>query len=124
MHVVFNDQHRFWKPAPLLHLNLRNFMARQRASMGQFSARRCFCFYSTIALTALTLYYKVLSMTTITHFLFPAPARRSPAAIFVWWEARRLGYNAVMGVTGILALGIMGAFAYLPPGVTGLPPTP
>jgi hypothetical protein len=63
-------------------------------------------------------------MSTITQFLFPAPARRSPAAIFIWWEARRLGYNAVMGVTGIFALGIMSVFAYLPPGVTGLPPVP
>lgn len=63
-------------------------------------------------------------MNTITHFLFPAPAERSPAAIFMWWESRRLGYNAVMGVTGIFSLGIMAAFASLPPGPGTLPPLP
>ena len=63
-------------------------------------------------------------MNTLTHFLFPAPAERSPAAIFIWWEARRLPYNAVVGVTGVFALGLMALIGSLPPGSTELPPIP
>ena len=63
-------------------------------------------------------------MNTLTHFLFPAPAERSPAAIFMWWESRRLAYNAVVGVTGIFSLGVMAVIANLPPGSTELPPIP
>ncbi|HET9439726.1 MAG TPA: hypothetical protein VFO52_06125 [Longimicrobiales bacterium] len=61
-------------------------------------------------------------MSAITHFLFPAPAARSTAAIFVWWEHRRLGYNAVMAVTGLCSLAMMSIVAHLPPGSTELPP--
>jgi hypothetical protein len=63
-------------------------------------------------------------MTTLTHFLFPAPAARSSAAIFRWWEARRLGYNLVMGATGLFSLGMMALVAHLPPGSSQLPPLP
>jgi hypothetical protein len=63
-------------------------------------------------------------MSAITHFLFPAPAKRSTAAIFMWWESRRLAYNAVVGVTGVFSLGIMAVIANLPPGSTELPPIP
>jgi hypothetical protein len=61
-------------------------------------------------------------MSTITHFLFPAPADRRPLAIFKWWETRRLGYNLVMGATGLASLGMMAIVAHLPPGATPLPP--
>lgn len=61
-------------------------------------------------------------MNTIAHFLFPAPAQRAPVAIFKWWESRRLGYNAIMGVTGVFGLGVMSAMATLPPGDGTLPP--
>ena len=63
-------------------------------------------------------------MNTITHFLFPAPAQRSTAAIFIWWESRRLAYNAIVGATGIFSLGIMAVFANMPPGTGELPPAP
>ena len=63
-------------------------------------------------------------MNTIAHFLFPAPAKRSPAAIFIWWESRRLAYNAILGVTGIFCLGLMTAIGSLPPGSTPAPPLP
>lgn len=63
-------------------------------------------------------------MNTLTRFLFPAPAARSAAAIFVWWEARRPAYNAVVGATGIFSLGLMALIGNLPPGATQLPPTP
>jgi hypothetical protein len=61
-------------------------------------------------------------MNTITHFLFPAPAKRAPAAIIIWWESRRAAYNAIIGATGIFSLGIMAFIANMPPGSTGLPP--
>jgi hypothetical protein len=70
------------------------------------------------------LQYKVLVMSEISQFLFPAPAERSAAAIFIWWESRRLAYNAIMGVTGVFALGMMTVAAHLPPGSTELPPIP
>jgi hypothetical protein len=63
-------------------------------------------------------------MNPIAQFLFPAPAERSPAAIFIWWESRRLAYNAIVGVTGIFSLGMMAAIASLPPGSSSLPPLP
>ena len=63
-------------------------------------------------------------MSTLTRFLFPAPAERAPAAIFSWWESRRLPYNAVVGVTGVFSLGMMAIVANLPPGSSELPPTP
>jgi hypothetical protein len=63
-------------------------------------------------------------MSEISQFLFPAPAERSAAAIFIWWESRRLAYNAIMGVTGVFALGMMTVVAHLPPGSTELPPIP
>lgn len=61
-------------------------------------------------------------MSAITRFLFPAPAARSTAAIFIWWESRRLGYNAIMAATGLLSLAMTTAAAHLPPGSTELPP--
>jgi len=63
-------------------------------------------------------------MKTIAHFLFPAPAERSPARIFIWWESRRLAYNAVVGATGVFSLGIMALIGSLPPGSSELPPVP
>ena len=61
-------------------------------------------------------------MSALTRFLFPAPAPRAPAAIFIWWESRRLGYNAIMGVTGLFSLAMMTTVAHMPPGSTELPP--
>jgi hypothetical protein len=63
-------------------------------------------------------------MNTMAKFLFPAPAKRSPAAIFSWWESRRLAYNGMVGVTGIFSLGIMTVIGSLPPGSTPPPPIP
>ncbi|HUP90521.1 MAG TPA: hypothetical protein VM100_14275 [Longimicrobiales bacterium] len=41
--------------------------------------------------------------TNLTEFLFPAPAPRRTAAIFVWWEKRRLPFNAVVGGFGLFS---------------------
>ena len=61
-------------------------------------------------------------MSTLAHLLFPAPAERSTTAIFRWWEARRLTYNAVMGATGLLSLAMVTLVAHMPPGTAELPP--
>ena len=61
-------------------------------------------------------------MNSLAHFLFPAPAKRSAAAIFIWWESRRPAYNAIVGATGIFSLGMMTVIGNLPPGSTELPP--
>lgn len=49
-------------------------------------------------------------MTTnaLTEFLFAAPASRSTPAIIVWWERRRLAYNASVGAAGLVSLGTVG----------------
>jgi len=43
-------------------------------------------------------------MTTLTEFLFPAPARRSAGAIILWWEGRRLAFNVWVGSAGLVSL--------------------
>jgi hypothetical protein len=50
------------------------------------------------------------------RLLFPAPAEvRNTAAIFRWWESRRLTYNVIVGGTGLVTLTMMKAIAMLPP---------
>jgi hypothetical protein len=48
------------------------------------------------------------TMHSLTEFLFPAPATRSTPAIVVWWERRRLAYNATVGAAGLVSLGTVG----------------
>jgi hypothetical protein len=43
-------------------------------------------------------------MTSLTEFLFPAPACRRSSAIFAWWEQRRLAYNLLVGSAGVVTL--------------------
>ena len=45
-------------------------------------------------------------MTSLTEFLFPAPARRTTGAIIGWWESRRLAYNVWVGSAGLVSLAI------------------
>ena len=54
-------------------------------------------------------------MSSLTEFLFPAPAKRKASAIFGWWEKRRLAYNAIVGTAGVTSLTIMGVLSWLPP---------
>ena len=55
-------------------------------------------------------------MSALTRILFPAPAEvRSTAAIFRWWESRRLTFNVVIGVTGLITLSAIKIIAFLPP---------
>lgn len=44
-------------------------------------------------------------MNSLTEFLFPEPARRTPGAIVGWWERRRLAYNVAVGTAGLISLG-------------------
>ena len=55
-------------------------------------------------------------MSALTRLLFPAPAElRSTAAIFRWWESRRLTYNVIVGGTGLITLSVIKAIMLLPP---------
>ena len=57
-------------------------------------------------------------MTTLTRLLFPLPAiRRSPAALFAWWESRRPLYNVVVGSAGVITLATVLILDWLPPHV-------
>lgn len=50
-------------------------------------------------------------MSALSDFLFPAPARRTTRAIIVWWERRRIAYNAWVGAAGLVSLGTLSAVA-------------
>jgi hypothetical protein len=61
----------------------------------------------------------------VSEVLFPLPAvRRTPIGILMWWESRRLLYNVIVGATGIVSLGIIGAISLIPPGVGAKPLPP
>ena len=62
----------------------------------------------------------------VSEVLFPLPAiRRTPIGILTWWESRRLLYNVIVGGTGIVTLGVIGAMSFIPPGLPRLmPPLP
>jgi hypothetical protein len=46
-------------------------------------------------------------VTSITEFLFPAPASRATGAIIRWWEKRRLVYNLAVGAAGSVSFVVM-----------------
>jgi hypothetical protein len=46
-------------------------------------------------------------VSSITEFLFPAPAARSTGAIIRWWEKRRLVYNLAVGAAGSVSFVVM-----------------
>jgi hypothetical protein len=60
-------------------------------------------------------------MTTLTEFLFPAPAPRSAGAILRWWERRRLVFNVWVGSAGLVSLTVVTAAAAILDGVFALP---
>ena len=58
------------------------------------------------------------STSLVNELFFPLPAvRRTPLGILMWWESRRLIYNAIVGATGLVALGIIGGISLIPPGL-------
>jgi len=55
-------------------------------------------------------------VSALTRLLFPAPAEvRNTAAIFRWWESRRLTFNVIVGGAGLITLGAIKVIALLPP---------
>ena len=52
---------------------------------------------------------------SLVDFLFPAPAPRTTGGIIKWWEKRRLGYNLIVGGTGLLSMGLFKLLTILPP---------
>jgi hypothetical protein len=61
-------------------------------------------------------------VSALTRVLFPAPAEvRTTAAIFRWWESRRLTFNLAVGATGLVTLAAIEAIAMLPPLSTSIP---
>ena len=57
-------------------------------------------------------------MATVAAVLFPEPTlRRHPLAILRWWEAKRLTYNAIVGASGLLALGVLHLTVFPTPGL-------
>lgn len=55
-------------------------------------------------------------MTSLTDFLFPAPAPRRVSSIIAWWEERRLAYNLILGGTVLLTLGVVNLAMWVAPG--------
>ena len=61
----------------------------------------------------------------VSEVLFPLPAiRRTPIGILMWWESRRLIYNVIVGATGLVSLGVIGAISMIPPGLGPKPIPP
>jgi hypothetical protein len=61
----------------------------------------------------------------VSEVLFPLPAiRRTPIGILMWWESRRLIYNVIVGATGLISLGVIGAISMIPPGLGPKPLPP
>ena len=61
-------------------------------------------------------------MSALTRLLFPAPAElRNTAAIFRWWESRRLTFNVIIGATGLVTLAAVKMIALLPPISSNMP---
>ena len=55
-------------------------------------------------------------MSALTRFLYPLPDyRRTPWSLLRWWESRRAAYNAIVGGTGLVTLGVVGVVGLLPP---------
>ncbi len=52
---------------------------------------------------------------SLSDFLFPGPARRDLGSIVGWWERRRLHFNAIVGGTGLVTVGLLKLFTSLPP---------
>lgn len=63
-------------------------------------------------------------MTSLTEFLFPAPARRTPTAIIGWWEKRRLAYNLAVGAAGSVSFVAMSIVDSILKGTPHLVPWP
>jgi hypothetical protein len=59
--------------------------------------------------------------SALADFLYPAPAKRNAKSIIWWWESRRLHYNAIVGGTGLVTMGVFEIITSLPPGAHDIP---
>jgi hypothetical protein len=59
--------------------------------------------------------------SALTDFLYPAPAKRNTKSIIWWWESRRVHYNAIVGGTGLLTIGVFEFITSIPPGAHDIP---
>ena len=65
-----------------------------------------------------------MAMSSLTEFLFPAPAPRNPGAIIGWWERRRLFYNLAVGAAGSVSFVVASVVDSILMGVPHLIPWP
>ena len=55
-------------------------------------------------------------MPALTKILYPLPpAQRTWWAQLNWWESRRLVFNAIVGSTGLVTLGVVSLLMAIPP---------
>jgi hypothetical protein len=55
-------------------------------------------------------------MSALVRLLYPPPVvSRSASAIVGWWERRRLRFNLIVGGAGLVTLGTVTLFSWLPP---------
>jgi|SRR5579859_1555497 len=60
-------------------------------------------------------------MPALVEFLYPLPELRdSPWSLLKWWESRRPAFNAIVGGTGLLTLGVVRLISALPPNPWGV----
>ena len=61
-------------------------------------------------------------MTALSRFFFRHEVScRTPASVIGWWEARRLPYNAVVGATGVVTVGVMQVLSRIGPAPDPMP---
>ena len=63
-------------------------------------------------------------LSSFVDFFYPLPAkRRTPGAVFQWWEERRVAYNLIVGATGCATIAICSVLLSIP-GTFGGPGPP
>lgn len=60
-------------------------------------------------------------MSRLVEFLYPLPEpRSSPWSLLSWWESRRPAFNAIVGGTGLVTVGVVRLISSLPPNPWGV----
>lgn len=54
--------------------------------------------------------------TAVREFFFREAGTEEPAAVVRWWEKRRVPYNAAVGATGLVSIGVSNLLALIGPG--------
>jgi len=62
-------------------------------------------------------------MSRFVDFFYPLPARRrTPVAVFQWWEERRVAYNLIVGATGCATIAVTTVLLAIPSPFSPGPP--